>query len=112
MPLYRKKQFTAATQWNKPGDHPAVMDIPPGLPSMALPPDTDVTLCGFIRTREGGLVVVPGAYICGPDDAGFYWPVAQSQFEASYELVEEEEEPETSPSPKPSSTTRRSTRKS
>lgn len=93
MHLFVKKPIPIpATQWFKYGDHPAVETIPPGLSSHSVPPDADVSVCGYIKTLEGGLIVTPGSWVVGPGAAGEFWPVQNEIFLATYEAVQEKPE--------------------
>lgn len=79
MAKYRKTALIEATQWFKPGDHPAVQwrdqeDAPP---------------YACIETMEGELFVAPGTWIAGPGAKGEFWPIADEVFRATYELVDD-----------------------
>ena len=78
MPKYRKKPITVdAVQWFKHGDHPEVRTHPWRGDA------------GWIPTLEGSMDVYPGSWIVGPGAEGEFWPVKDSIFKATYELVEE-----------------------
>ncbi len=74
---YRKTALIEATQWFKPGDHPAVSvydDIRAGKKGTP-----------WISTLEGGHVVSPGDWIA-TGVQGEHWPIKPDVFAATYEL--------------------------
>ena len=84
MTAYRKKPVVIqATQWFKPGDHPAVeMKEPPfdyGVNTTPIP---------WIKTLEGGHVVTPGDWII-TGIKGEHYPCKPDIFAATYELAED-----------------------
>ncbi len=77
MTKYRKKPIVIeATQWFKPGDHPAViMQYVPGYTEGDIP---------WIKTLEGGHIVTPGDWII-TGIKGEHYPCKPDIFEATYE---------------------------
>lgn len=78
MPKYRKTALIEATQWFKPGDHPAVIEKYFG--------GVEPLYC--IETLEGFLEVTSGSWIATGVD-GEHWPIKPDIFAKTYELVEE-----------------------
>lgn len=73
---YRKKPVVIeASQWFKPGDHPAVQMYNGGF--------------GWIDTLEGGHVVTPGDWII-TGVQGEHYPCKPDIFEMTYEKVDNE----------------------
>lgn len=86
---FRKKPVVIeATQWNKDGDHPNVVAIPPSvantLEERAM--GWDPLNCRWIGTLEGGHIVSPGDWII-TGVQGEQYPCKPDIFEATYEAV-------------------------
>lgn len=81
MAKYRKTALIEASQWFKPGDHPAVLMGEQFSEGEWHP-------FYFIDTMEGRLDVAPGTWIAGPGAKGEYWPIDDEVFRATYELVD------------------------
>ncbi|MBY0305255.1 MAG: PGDYG domain-containing protein [Sphingomonas sp.] len=76
---YRKTATIRATQWHKPGDHPAVV--------MKSAPDRYAdNEVPWIETFEGGHIVTPGDWIA-TGVQGEHWPIKPDIFAATYEPV-------------------------
>ena len=87
---FRKKPVVIeATQWNKDGDHPNVIQIPETiLPTINDRNVTgDLSKCGWVGTLEGGHIVSPGDWII-TGVQGEQYPCKPDIFEATYEPVE------------------------
>lgn len=95
MPSYRKKTSPICIQWNKMGDHPNVVPVPPGVPSNALDPGADVTLCGFILDNSltnGGTAIHPGDWIIDEPDNDRFLILSNEEFLKEYEEIKEKED--------------------
>jgi hypothetical protein len=85
MTTYRKKPVVIdATQWNRHGDHPAVVVIPADHPidRNAIDP----AAFGWVPTLEGGHIVTPGDWII-TGVKGEHYPCKPDIFAATYELA-------------------------
>jgi hypothetical protein len=93
MAKYRKKPVVIeATQWNRHGDHPAVVAVPSNHPAWNQPQQAE--RCGWIKTLEGGS---DGAQFVHPCNwiitgvRGEHYPIDDQIFRETYELVEPDE---------------------
>ena len=85
MAKYRKKPVEIeATQWLKPGDHPAVEDLPEHVARHQTGPTDGL---GWVPTLEGGHVVTPGDWII-TGVKGENYPCKPDIFTATYDPVE------------------------
>lgn len=81
MARFRKKPVVVeATQWFKPGDHPAVKKTAPGRGS--LKPR------GVVQTAGGTAIVDPGDWVITEPNGRGHYPCKPDIFEATYEPVE------------------------
>ena len=88
---YRKKPVVVdASQWWKPGDHPAVIHpVPPEVrisseSLRAAEPDDARAALGAIRTLEGWMLVTPGDFVIR-GVRGEYYACKPDIFESTYE---------------------------
>ncbi len=72
----RKNVTIVASQWLKVGDHPAVTVHPYGISG-----------CGWINTKEGGMLVAPGDWIITTIDGKGYYPINDRDFKLLYEEI-------------------------
>jgi hypothetical protein len=75
-----------ASQWNKHGDHPAVVRLPLTHEAWRVV-GTPADFLGWIDTLEGGHIVSPGDWII-TGVRGERYPCKPDIFEQTYELVE------------------------
>ena len=82
---YRKKPVVIdAVRWFKMGDHHGVLDGP-----LDDCPEFIYEHHGWIQTREGGHIVIPGDYII-TGVMGEHYPCRPNIFAMTYEPVEEQ----------------------
>lgn len=89
MAQYRKKPVVIeATQWNKDGDHPNVVEIPAKVLDTIESRTAAVGIndCRWIGTLEGGHIVSPGDWII-TGVQGEQYPCKPDIFEATYEAA-------------------------
>jgi hypothetical protein len=87
MANYSKLGQISAVQWNELGDHPAVVNIPPGVPSNAFPADVDVSTSGAIIKDQKYQVVNKGDYVIDNSD-GTYTIMNKEEFDQNFKLIE------------------------
>lgn len=84
MAKYRDRVFMVeATQWHKPGDHPAVVHQEPD----PMPGDT-----GYYKvlSLQGWSLVHPGDWIIEEPDGSGHYPCSPDLFAKRYELINED----------------------
>lgn len=91
MPLFKSNKQVQAVQWNKHGDHPYVVRIPPGVASHHVPDGVAADQMGYFNQNDQNKVVAPGSWILGPDASGNYSVVTNEQFSSEYQEVVEDE---------------------
>ncbi len=104
MPNYQRRNQPTVTQWNKPGDHSAVVDVPPGAASNSFRPGADVSTCGWIfddAKSNGGTAVHAGDWIIDDPSEDGLTVLSDEQFQREYEEIKDEEK-EDEEDPKPS----------
>ncbi len=106
MTKYRRRNQPTVTQWNKPGDHNAVVSVPAGAASNSFRPGADITTCGWIfddARNNGGIGVHAGDWIIDHPHEDGLEVISDEQFKREYEEVKDKEEEDDKPSPKKSS---------
>ena len=89
MAQYRKKPVVIeATQWNKDGDHPNVVNIPAQVLDTIESRTAAIGIneCRWIGTLEGGHIVSPGDWII-TGVQGEQYPCKPDIFDATYEAA-------------------------
>lgn len=88
MKVRKKPVVVNAVQWFKRGDHHKVRAVPDGHSLWDAAGGSLAPKYGWIKTLEGGHIVIPGDWIVGPGAEGEYWPVKASIFKKTYELID------------------------
>ncbi len=85
---FRKKPVVIeATQWNKDGDHPNVIEIPAQvLDTIEARTAVNVHDCRWVGTLEGGHIVSPGDWIITGVQGELY-PCKPDIFQMTYEAA-------------------------
>jgi hypothetical protein len=91
MAKFRKKPVVIeAIQWNKDGDHPNVVEVPPTVRDTidARLVSAELVQLRWVGTLEGGHIVTPGDWII-TGVQGEQYPCKPDIFEATYERAED-----------------------